>query len=60
MKQNCVTTTLDLLADQGGRFIAVGSRRSPLMHVWQLVASAVPALTTSVWAMKRWVRNILS
>ena len=82
MKQNCVTTTLDLLADQGGRFIAVGSHRSPLMHVWheaadgtvthaqvqarpaapwQLVASSwVLALTTSVWAVKRWVRNILS
>ena len=27
MKQNCVTTTLDLLTSQGGRFVAVGSRR---------------------------------
>jgi len=106
MKQNCVTTTLDLLTSQGGRFVAVGSRRSPLMHVWheaadgmvtryepdaplrhwthalggypghtvanaqmqarpitawQLVASAwVLALTASAWAVKRWVRNILS
>ena len=106
MKQNCITTTLDLLARQGGRFVAAGSRRSPLMHVWheaaagtvtryepdaplrhwthalggypghtvaraqvqarpiapwQLVASTwVLALTTSVWAVKRWVRNILS
>ena len=34
MKQNCVTTTLDLLADQGGRFVAVGSRGSPFWHVW--------------------------
>lgn len=51
MKQNCVTTAMDLLTSQGGRFVAA----------WQLVASAwVLALTTSVWAVKRWVRNILS
>ena len=106
MKQNCVTTTLDLLTSQGGRFVAAGSRRGPLMHVWhesadgtvtryepdaplrhwmhafvgypghtvsrpqvqarpiaawQLVASTwVLALTASAWAVKRWVRNILS
>ena len=45
MKQNCVTTTMDLLAGQGGRFVAAGSRRSPL--------------TVSAWAVLRWVRNAL-
>lgn len=38
MRANCVTTTMDLLADQGGRFVAAGSRRSPLMHVWHEAA----------------------
>ena len=38
MKQNCVTTTMDMLADQGGRFVVVGCRRSPLMHVWHEAA----------------------
>ncbi len=44
MRANCVTTTMDLLAGQGG----------------QLVASAwVLALTVSAWAVLRWVRNAL-
>ena len=34
MKPNCVTTTIDLLTSEGGRFVAAGSRRGPLMHVW--------------------------
>lgn len=34
MKYNCVTYTLDKMVDEGGRFIAHGSIRSPLMHVW--------------------------
>ena len=34
MKPNCVTTTIDLLTREGGRFVAAGSRRGPLMHVW--------------------------
>lgn len=38
MRANCVTITMDLLAGQGGRFVAAGSRRSPLMHVWHEAA----------------------
>ena len=34
MNRNCVTTTIELLNQEGGRFIAAGSRRGPLMHVW--------------------------
>ena len=38
MKPNCVTTTMDLLTREGGRFVAAGSRRGPLMHVWHEAA----------------------
>lgn len=38
MRANCVTITMDLLAGQGGRFVAAGSRRGPLMHVWHEAA----------------------
>ena len=73
MRANCVTITMDLLADQGGRFVAAGSRRGPLMHVWHEAADGTVtryepdaplrhwthALTVSAWAVLRWVRNAL-
>ncbi len=44
MRANCVTTTMDLLAGQGGQLVA---------SAWAL------ALTVSAWAVLRWVRNAL-
>lgn len=34
MPSNCLTHTLERLHTQGGKMVAAGSVRGPLMHVW--------------------------
>ena len=54
MNPNCVTTTLNRLAEEGGRFVAAGSRRGPLMHVWHEACDGTVTRYEPDRALRHW------
>lgn len=59
MKPNCVTTTMDLLTREGGRFVAAGSRRGPLMHVWHEAADGAVTRYEPDAPLRHWMHAIV-
>ena len=59
MKPNCVTTTMDLLTREGGRFVAAGSRHGPLMHVWHESADGTVARYEPDTPLRHWMHTFV-
>ena len=59
MNRNCVTTTIELLSQEGGRFVAAGSRRGPLMHVWHEAADGTVTRYEPLEPLGHWSRAMV-
>ena len=57
---NCITSALDKLHAEGGRFVAAGSRRGPLMHVWHESREGRITRYEPTKLLPHWSRGLLS